>query len=409
MVHSSWPIGRSGHATASARRGTERTRNPLLGPRTLVLDEVHLYAGVVARTNVRPWQADSIPLSCGNKSVCPVSEIDQQPPYSAWVEARSATSRRGSKVEPLQSTFTTRPFIFDAQPARVRPRAFWPTVLAVVAVSLWSGSVGCLWMSESGLVFMARRSRVPPPVPGPGLLQLRTTDGVPLDALAFTPEKPSAYWILFCPPSGRSIHGRLRPQLESLRAAGYNVLSFDYRGFGRNPGTPSESGVYEDAQTAYRHLTQQLGVAPDRIILAGRSLGSAVAIELATRVPSGGLLLLSAIDSVPATASRFYFWAPVSLLASQRFDSMSKAPRVTVPVVQVHSPGDVLVPLDVARSLFGRFPGRKVMLELPGGHNDVGLDRITRLTSEAGYRATRVSRADEALRRTLTQLWPGPL
>jgi pimeloyl-ACP methyl ester carboxylesterase len=84
----------------------------------------------------------------------------------------------------------------------------------------------------------------------------------------------------------------------------------------------------EDALTAYGYLTKDVDVEPERIILGGRSLGSAVAIELATRVPSGGLLLLSAIDSVPATASRFYFWAPVSLLASQRFDSMAKAPRV---------------------------------------------------------------------------------
>ena len=198
----------------------------------------------------------------------------------------------------------------------------------------------------------------------------------------------------------------MRRQLESLRAAGYNVLAFDYRGFGRNPGVPTESGVYEDAGTAYRHLTQQLGVPPERIILAGRSLGSAVAIELATRVPSGGLLLLSAIDSVPETASRLYFWAPVGLLASQRFDSKTKAPRVTVPVVQVHASGDWLVPIEAARALFGRFRGRKVMLELPGGHNDVGLDRISRLASEAGYRTTRAPRADEPLTRTLAEVWP---
>lgn len=140
------------------------------------------------------------------------------------------------------------------------------------------------------------------------------------------------------------------------------------------------------ALPAYRHLTEQLGVAPPRIILAGRSLGSAVAVDLATRVPSGGLFLLSAIDSVPARGSRFYPWAPVSLLASQRFDSLAKAPRVTVPVLQVHAPKDWLVPLDAARALFERFPGRKVLLELPGGHNDVGF-------------------ADESVGRALAQFW----
>lgn len=198
-------------------------------------------------------------------------------------------------------------------------------------------------------------------------MQLTTSDGVSLDALALTARPPSSYWILFCPPSGRTIHGSVRRQIESLRAAGYNVLAFDYRGFGRNRGTPSERGVYADAEAAYRHLTQDRGVAPARIILAGRSLGSAVAIELATRVPSAGLLLFSAIDSVPAVASRYWFWAPVGLLASQRFDSMAKAPRVTVPVVQVHAPGDWLVPIDAARALFGRFPVRGAMLQLQAG------------------------------------------
>jgi pimeloyl-ACP methyl ester carboxylesterase len=229
---------------------------------------------------------------------------------------------------------------------------------------MWSSSVACLWTNESRLIFQAGRSRSRLPAAEKGLIQLTTSDGIRLDALSLTHERAQAYWILFCPPAGRSIHGQIRRHLKSLHAAGFNVLAFDYRGFGRNAGTPSEAGVYEDALTAYRHLTRQLDVAPERIILGGRSLGSAVAIELATRVPSGGLLLLSAIDSVPATASRFYFWAPVSLLTSQRFDSMVKAPRVTIPVLQVHAPGDFLVPIDAARALFRQFPGRKMMLEL---------------------------------------------
>jgi pimeloyl-ACP methyl ester carboxylesterase len=290
----------------------------------------------------------------------------------------------------VERSFSTRPFIFDAQPPRVRHPALRPSrLLAMLAIILWSSSVACLWTNESRLLFQARRSRFPQPVPGKGLIQLRTTDGVRLDALSFTDERAAAYWILFCPPSGRTIHGGVRRHLESLRASGYNVLAFDYRGFGRNDGTPSEAGVYEDALTAYRYLTQELDVAPPRIVLAGRSLGSAVAIELATRVPSGGLLLLSAFDSVPAAASRLYFWAPVNLLASQRFDSIAKAARVMTPVLQVHDPDDWLVPIDAARDLFRQFPGQKMMLELPGGHNDVGF-------------------ADESLRRALAQFWPDP-
>jgi pimeloyl-ACP methyl ester carboxylesterase len=290
----------------------------------------------------------------------------------------------------VESSFSTRPFIFDAQPPRPRHPALRPSrLLPLIAVMMWSSSVACLWTNESRLIFQAGRSRSRLPAAEKGLIQLTTSDGIRLDALTLTHERAQAYWILFCPPAGRSIHGNIRRHLKSLHAAGFNVLAFDYRGFGRNAGTPSEAGVYEDALTAYRHLTRQLDVAPERIILGGRSLGSAVAIELATRAPSGGLLLLSAIDSVPATASRFYFWAPVSLLTSQRFDSMAKAPRVAIPVLQVHAPGDFLVPIDAARALFRQFPGRKVMLELTGGHNDVGF-------------------ADESLLRALARFWPSP-
>src|SRR5262245_7063723 len=276
--------------------------------------------------------------------------------------------------------------LFDAPP----PRAplVRRSVMLLVVVSMWAGPVACLWMNESALVFQAHRSRVPRLVPGSGLLELRTSGGFRLDALLF-PSGEAEYWILFCPPSGRTIHGYvLRRHLESLRAAGFNVFAFDYRGFGRNSGIPSEAGLYEDALTAYRHLTE-LGVAPSRIILAGRSLGSAVAIDLATRVPSGGMLLLSAIDSVPATAARLYPWAPVTWLASLEFDSLAKAPRIQSPVLQVHASEDWLVPVETARGLFARFPGRKVMLELPGGHNDVGF-------------------RDESLIRTLAQFWSNP-
>lgn len=324
------------------------------------------------------------------------------------LRSREQTAVRNGRIEgrALKRTFTTRSVLFDAPPARIRPRGFWPTVLGVTALSMWSGSVACLWINEPGLVFRAAQTRDPRPHPGSGLFQLTTSDGVSLDAMALRAEPASAYWILFCPPSGRTIHGSVRRQLESLRDAGYNLVAFDYRGFGRNRGTPSERGVYADAEAAYRHLTQDRGIAPGRIILAGRSLGSAVAIELATRVPSAGLLLFSAIDSVPAVASRYWFWAPVGLLATQRFDSMAKAPRVTVPVVQVHATGDWLVPIEAARVLFGRFPGRRVMLELPGGHNDVGLEWISRPASDAAYTMPRAARVGESLARTLLEVWP---
>ena len=276
--------------------------------------------------------------------------------------------------------------IHDTHPLRTT------AILSFVTLMLWSSSVGYLWVFESDIVFQNRRTRFVRGIvelPSDGLIKLRTNDGISLDARALTHGDGSGYWVLFCPPSGSTLRG-LGPQTDLLHQAGYNVFVFDYRGFGRNRGTPSEAGLYEDGLTAYRYLIEHVGVPPHRIILAGRSLGSAVAVELATRVLSGGLLLLSAIDSVPATGARLYFWAPVRLLASQRFDSIAKAPRVSVPVLEVHATDDSFVPLRAARALFQRFPAHKVMLELSGGHNDVGFP------------------IDDSFRRALAEFWPVP-
>lgn len=253
-------------------------------------------------------------------------------------------------------------------------------VLGLIATTLWTGAVGCLWMAETNLVFRANRSRVILPFQYDGLVQLTTADGVVIDAVALPASQPSDFWILFCPPAAGTIHGRLQSQLAALQEMGYNVFAFDYRGFGRNRGRPSEAGVYEDALAAYRHLVEIRRVPPSRVILAGRSLGSAVAVELSTRVGSAGILLLSALDSVPAAASRIYPWAPVGLLATQRFDSVAKVQRVRGPVLMVHGTRDRLIPIRAAREMFEAFPDPKLMLETSGGHNRAGFGDDASLT-----------------------------
>lgn len=282
----------------------------------------------------------------------------------------------------------------------LRARAFvlrLTAVTATVCIMGWTGAVGWLWANETRFVFRAYRSRVISPVAYPDLINLNTSDGMRLDAVSLVAGTPADYWILFCPPAAGTIHGRLQSQLEALRELGYNVFAFDYRGFGRNRGTPTEAGLYADALAAYRHLVDERHVPPARVILAGRSLGSAVAVELATRVPAAGLLLLSAIDSVPSTAERLYPWAPVRILASNRFDSLAKAERVRIPVVLVHGLNDWLIPIEAARVLFERFPGPKVMLETYGGHNRAGLaDGDSLADALARFWAVGAERAEES-------------
>jgi len=250
------------------------------------------------------------------------------------------------------------------------------TVIALLCVLAWTGAVGYLWLNEPRFVFRSEFSRRPGRVIDPAFssLQLRTLDGVRLDAVALsgTASAGSRQWIIYFQGNAGSLRRpRVQEQLRTLHALGYDVLSFDYRGYGRSDGVPTEGGLYSDALAAYTSLIAA-GVPATRIILAGQSLGSAVAVELATRVTSAGVVLFSPIDSVPLTAGRIYPWVPVHYLASNRFDSSSKIDRLQVPVVIFHSAYDRLIPLQAARDLFAKITAPKRMVETSGGHNGAG-------------------------------------
>jgi pimeloyl-ACP methyl ester carboxylesterase len=252
----------------------------------------------------------------------------------------------------------------------------------------YAGCVGFLWANETRIVFRSHISRAAASawVPdGVEHIAIPTADGLRLETLRLDAADPAAPWIVFFHGSGHSIRNpRVEGQLQQLRALGYNVLAPEYRGFGRNEGTPSERGLYEDARAAHRYLTGELRVAASRIVLAGRSLGSAVAVETASRLPTAGVVLFSPIDSIPLMGTRMYPWVPVSLLASSRFDSLSKIGSVRAPVVVIHSGADRWVPMAAARELFARARGPKLMVETTGGHNRAGFDDVEELRATLG-------------------------
>ena len=206
-------------------------------------------------------------------------------------------------------------------------------------------------------------------------------DGLTLSAVVLKHEpSDDRYWILFCPPAGSSTRVIwTQEQLKQLWTLGYNVFGFDYRGFGTNAGDPTERGIYADAIAAHAYLVEREGVPPSRIILAGRSLGSAVAVDLAIRVPSGGLVLFAPIDSLPSAASRIYPWAPVRWLSRYQFDSAAKARSVSVPVVMFHGWPDTYMHRSHARQLFSEFRGPKTLIETGGGHHFAGFADIASL------------------------------
>lgn len=246
----------------------------------------------------------------------------------------------------------------------------------LTCATAWSAAVLFLWLAQPWLLFRSFDDGETTDFDRHVFVEssFMTADGLRLEGVRLTHATDGErYWILFCLPAGASIReARTQGHLEQLWRLDYNVFAFDYRGMGGNGGTPSEGGFYEDAIAAYRSLISADHVAPARVILAGRSLGTSVAVDLATRVESGGLLLFSPIDSVPAAAARLYPWAPVALLARYRFDNSLKAPAVRAPVMVVYGAPDPYLPLGKARSLFETFPRHVKMLETQGNHHHSG-------------------------------------
>ncbi len=248
---------------------------------------------------------------------------------------------------------------------------------ALCCLALWAGSVGLLWTAEPYLVFMTGNSRAYTAPFDQAVFQPRdfpNNDGIRLRAVLLTHGSPGErYSILFCQPAGASTEVQMiQHQLKALFSLGYDVFAFDYRGFGASAGTPTEEGLYADATAAYDHLIRTERVPASQVILAGRSLGGAVAVDLATRVPAAGLLLFAPIDSVPSVAARLYPWAPVHLLARHEFNSFAKARTIDVPVLYFSGWPDSFMPRADSRALFAQFRGPKLMVETGGGHHHAG-------------------------------------
>jgi fermentation-respiration switch protein FrsA (DUF1100 family) len=161
--------------------------------------------------------------------------------------------------------------------------------------------------------------------------------------------------------------------LLRLTRPGVNVLIIDYRGYGRSQGRPSEQGLYADATAAWTFLTAERGVDEDRIVLFGKSLGGAVAIDLAARVAPAGVIAQSAFTSVPDMAARHYPFVP-RMLVRTKMDSLAKIAGVSCPKLFVHSTGDEIVPYAMGRRLYDAAAEPKTFFEVRGaGHNETWL------------------------------------
>jgi fermentation-respiration switch protein FrsA (DUF1100 family) len=149
-----------------------------------------------------------------------------------------------------------------------------------------------------------------------------------------------------------------------------DVLIVDYRGYGKSEGRPSEQGLYMDGRAAWDFLVAERGVNPERIVLFGKSLGGAVAIDLATHIEPAGLIVQSSFTSIPDMAKQMIPFLP-GVLIRTRMDSISKIPGIRCPKLFIHSPADEIVPYRFGRRLFDAASEPKQFFEVPDApHNE---------------------------------------
>jgi len=175
--------------------------------------------------------------------------------------------------------------------------------------------------------------------------------------------------LLFFHGNAGNISGRLE-SVQKFRQLGLNVLIVDYRGYGQSTGSPSEEGIYKDAEACWRHLMETRGIAPDDVVIFGRSMGGGPATWLAQRHSPGAVILESVFTNVPDIGAHHYSFLPVRALATNQFDNESRVAEIDAPTLHIHSREDHVVPFKLGRRVYEAAAEPKQFLEIQGGHND---------------------------------------
>ena len=216
-------------------------------------------------------------------------------------------------------------------------------VLALITGLLWGFQRKLIYLPAGGPVGRSTRSS---PARGTSTCGRRTAWRWPPGTCRAG--RPTRATVLVA--NGNGGHRGLRaPLARALSDAGLAVLLFDYRGYGGNPGSPSEEGLARDVRAARDHLIDEVGVRPDRLLYFGESLGAAVVTELATEHPPAGLVLRSPFIDLAAVAAVHYPFLPGRVLLRDRFPVAEQLARVDVPTTVVYGSADSIVPPEQSR------------------------------------------------------------
>jgi hypothetical protein len=277
-----------------------------------------------------------------------------------------------------------------SQNLQLLSQIFQKFLLPVIRILAFAyiGLAIALYLGQSNLVFMPSRDVIETPeilsIKFENI-QITTRDNVNLDSW-FVPAKDNDLVgkgvILFCHGNGGNISNRIS-YLPIFRELGLATFLFDYRGYGKSGGTPTEEGTYTDVEAAWQYLTQERQIPPQKIIIYGESLGGAIASYLAQKNSqqngndnAGGLVLASTFTSISDRAAELYPFMPIRFLSRFSYNSIDRLPSIKIPVLVIHSIDDEIIPFHHGERNFQVANQPKKLVKLRGDHNGGFLDSL---------------------------------
>ena len=243
----------------------------------------------------------------------------------------------------------------------------------LILVLSYMGVLLVLWLLENSLVFKpttAGEDWEPPVVAETEDVELQSADGTKIHAW-WLPCKGADHALLYCHGNAGNLSHRGGSIAKLRELLKVHVLIFDYPGYGKSGGKPTEQGCYNAAEAAYLWLTDNRKIDGKNIILYGGSLGGGVAVDLATRKPHRSVVLVKTFTSAPDAGASMFPWLPVRWLMRNRFDNLAKIKSCKRPVFIGHGTGDTLIPYAHGLSLFAAANEPKAFVSLQGSnHND---------------------------------------
>jgi hypothetical protein len=258
--------------------------------------------------------------------------------------------------------------------------------LVLIAILGYAGIAAGMYLMQRQLMYRPENKGLTPEgvgLAGVQALNIATPDGENIAAW-FAPPQSGQPVVLYFHGNAGEIGDRPR-RFEFYRQHGFGVLFVSYRGYGRSSGTPTEDGLAADATAAYEWLSAN-GAAPKRILLVGESLGTGVAVRLASEKPVAAVALEAPYTSTTDIAAGQYWWLPVRFLMKDRYESIARIAAINAPLLITHGEADSLIPIRYGRKLFETAREPKAFIAWPGKDHDAIHDEDTWKTEVEFFR-----------------------